>query len=360
MSGLSRRRFLEYGAVTGLSFALSACSKYPNCQVEWQPNVREPVFSGYQDYGTKDDAPGDLRVFYPTAAPLWSGAGAPILTGCGHYPLVAFAHGFCDEGGSHYLRWRRLPGGLARSGYIVVVPRLPATEIGIAPWEDPHPDLELLKQVLKWMRQGWESSPLLYYPKTTGIVGHSYGALLAFRLALEVPASAYASLSGVWAGWPASPPTPLKSLGIPKLFTWGTSFDEADATLEGEAAFLWKGVQPFKHSVRFEGSDHWGYLGKTKTTCMSDSGPCDILVEDLAADFVTTFMSKYTPADDSSYVKDLVPDTLVPPPIQPTKNGAPFLGGHLNGLSDFSSQKTCKVVETWVSASGPGGPVTLP
>ena len=193
-----------------------------------------------------------------------------------------------------------------------------------------------------------------------GSVGHSYGALLGFRLALEVPASAYVSLSGAWIEWPTSPPNPIKSLGIPKLFTWGTGFSDAiSSTLEGGAAFLWNSVQPFKHSVRFQKGGHWDYLAETKTACATDAAPCK-LVEELAADFVTTFMSKYMPPDDSSYVKQLIPDNLVPPEIAATQKQQFYLGGHLSGLSFLFQQSACKVVETWVSANGAGGPVTLP
>lgn len=340
----------------GLGWALAGCKTYPNCAVDWQPNVRQPVFYGHRDFGTKDGAPGDFRVFYPSAE--GSPPDAPILAGCGHYPVVVFAHGVCSEP-DHYKKWFRLPAGLARSGYVVVVPRLPAIAAGVYPWADPHPDLALLKDVLKWMHKGWESSPLLLSPVLTGIVGHSYGALLGLRLALEVPASAYVSLSGVWAEWPPLPPLPLKSLGVPKLFTWGQGFGDVFAMLEGGAAVLWNAAQPFKHSVRFPGAGHWDYLATTKTTCVSNAGPCN-LVESVAADFVTTFMSKYMPPDDSHYVTQLVPDNLVPPPLTVTKKQQPYAGAHLPGFSQLFSQNACTVVEAWVSTSGPGGPVTLP
>src|SRR5437016_797881 len=145
MSPLSRRRFLKRGAGAGLGFALSSCGPSWYCP----PSVRQPVLAGHQDFDKgMDGAPGDLRVFYPS----FGSGGAyefPILSECSSYPLVVFCHGNCTEP-DHYKKWFLLPAGLARSGYVVVVPRLPSTAGGLPPDTDPHPDLDLIKQVVNW------------------------------------------------------------------------------------------------------------------------------------------------------------------------------------------------------------------
>lgn len=48
---------------------------------------------------------------------------APPLTGCGRYPLIVCAHGQCADP-DHYRKWTHLPAQLARSGYVVAVPKL--------------------------------------------------------------------------------------------------------------------------------------------------------------------------------------------------------------------------------------------
>jgi hypothetical protein len=87
------------------------------CPIGWQPNALEPVFYGVRDYSAADGAPANLRVFFPSL----DGAAhaAPILDGCGRYPLVLFVHGDCHENNPnvyHYLQWFYPQAQLARSG----------------------------------------------------------------------------------------------------------------------------------------------------------------------------------------------------------------------------------------------------
>ena len=124
------------------------------CPISWQPSIMAPVFYGVRDYGADDGAPGSVRVFLPSL----DGAvfDAPILAGCGRYPLILFAHGQCSEPGvDHHQKWFELPAQLARSGYVVVVPALPRTAGGAYPW-DNDAELGLLLETVEWMRTGWD------------------------------------------------------------------------------------------------------------------------------------------------------------------------------------------------------------
>lgn len=125
------------------------------CPISWQPSVLAPVFYGIRDYGPPTvvarrsrntvgrrrpegvDAgpPTRTRVFFPSLdGAVWD---APILEGCGRYPLIVLAHGNCAEPtGDHYTRWYQMPVHLARSGYVVVVPELINTAGGMGPWDN--------------------------------------------------------------------------------------------------------------------------------------------------------------------------------------------------------------------------------
>jgi len=84
-----------------------------------------------------------------------------------------------------------------------------------------------LAQVTEWMRTGRKYHDLLQPPPATGLIAHSSGALHAGHLATRTPASAVASLSGVWQTWdPDFAPNPLLAGDVPRLLTWGTgAFD---------------------------------------------------------------------------------------------------------------------------------------
>jgi hypothetical protein len=85
---------------------------------------------------------------------------------------MLFLHGHCSET-EHYKKWYVLPAQLARAGYVVVVPELPATAGGTYPWKLTHPDVALINDVLNWIRSALEYSWVLMPAHFTGIVGHS-------------------------------------------------------------------------------------------------------------------------------------------------------------------------------------------
>ena len=81
------------------------------------------MFWGFQDLDVANGAPGPLRVFYPTYE--GSPQGAPILKLCViRYPVVLFLHGQppCPDP-NYFKRWQILGMVLARSGYVVVMPK---------------------------------------------------------------------------------------------------------------------------------------------------------------------------------------------------------------------------------------------
>ena len=113
------------------------------CSIGWQPSVFTPVFYGHRDYTVRlpfvpdvvatalarpspgAEVPGitaRLRAFYPSldGAPV----DAPLLSHCGRYPLVVFAHGHCGEP-DHFQKWFELAATLARCGNVVLYPSSP-------------------------------------------------------------------------------------------------------------------------------------------------------------------------------------------------------------------------------------------
>ena len=327
----------------------------PTCPIGWQPSLFAPVFYGARDYlpNGSDGPPTPCRVFFPSI----DGAvfDAPILEGCCRYPLIVFAHGNCAEpGGDHYQKWFQLPAVLARCGYVVVLPSLPLTAGGAYPW-DNDAELRLLEDVISWMRNGWEHRAVLLPAPATGIAGHSYGALLASRLALEAPISAYVSLSGVWSEWPATPPNRVRELAMPKLFTWGSGIGDVQAQFDAG----WSQLQRPRHKALFDDAGHWDYLSPGASVCEGARGSCP-LVSPLAADLVSIFFSKYLAPECWPGLEQAVADTLLPPRLNLTQEQQFFAGGHLMSFSLLGpSRPGCKVTLSWATSNEPGGSGTV-
>ena len=322
------------------------------CEIAWQPSTVAPVFYGVRDYGPKDDAPADCRVFFPSL----DGAvfDAPILAGCGRYPLIIFAHGNCSEpAADHYQKWFELPAQLARSGYVTAVPALRLTAGGQYPW-DNDAELQLLKDTIEWMRTGWVHADVLLPAPATGAIGHSYGALLAVRLAAETPISAYASLSGPWSEWPEIPPNPIRSLDGPKLLTWGSGF--GDTLSQFDAG--WAALSNPKHKVVLADAGHWDYLPAGRTSCEGQRGEC-APVWAIAADVASTFFGKYLPPEIWPDLDTRLPHSLLPPARNLTPDQQFFAGGHLASFDLISKRPECGVTLSWSRADSQGS-VTRP
>jgi hypothetical protein len=311
------------------------------CPIRWQPNALTPVFYGARSYGTAQGAPVALRVYFPSL----DGAveSAPVLSGCGRYPVVLFAHGDCHVDPNHFQKWIQLPAQLARSGYVVVVPQLPS--IASHPSTENHPALTAIADSLDWLRQSWEHRSVLMAAAATGVAGHSYGALLAARHARAHVVAGFAGLSGVWQDWPSGAP-PIVGLGGPKLLLWGGPEDLFTALSDAQ----WTGLSAPKHRAVFATGMHWDYLPASQTPCDLSRGPCG-LIKSAAADLVTMFFAKYLPPELSPDLPGLVPDNLVPPPLSLTPDQEFYAGGHLIGMRNMSGTPGCGVTLTVVTGN---------
>lgn len=314
----------------------------PDCPISWTPSALAPVFYGVRDYTDAHDAPGPCRVFFPSL----DGAvfDAPILEGCGRYPLILFAHGHCDEA-EHYKKWYELPAQLARSGYVVVVPEMPS--IAVHPSNEDHASLPRMSAIVEWMRAGWEHAGVLMPPPATGVVGHSFGALLGARFAAGNPVSAYASIAGVWEDWPGGP-LPITDVGIPMLLALGT-----DDWFTNISNTLWNSLSTPKHKAVYDLARHWDYLRPGTTSCENGRGPCT-LTGMLNADIVTMFFARYLPPEGLGGLPGQIPLSLIPPPLVLTTEQQFFAGGHLMGFTLLASREGCRVTLTWDTASGSG------
>lgn len=328
----------------------------PGESPQWQPSVLAPVFYGHTDHGTADGLPGPVRVFYPSVD--GSPQDAQMLTGVGRYPVVLFLHGQCAEP-DHYLKWDLVPMQLARSGYVVVVPKLSsAPPFGGA----AGADFAAATSALTWLRTQWEHRAHLMPLPMTGVVGHSWGALLggvvAEHLQSQGSISAYASLSGGWLEWPPNPPRPL-DLDFATLFAWGTGSSDLFSQLSGAAAGILAQPRGAVHHVVFRDGEHFDYFREGSTTCgRAFRGPCS-LMRPLAADFVTTFLSHYMPPQRWNALATLIPHSLVPPPLDLTPQQEFFAGGHLTGFAAIQTARTCSVTHGWHLPPFLGGSIVL-
>ena len=274
--------------------------------------------------------------------------------------LVVFLHGNCPNAAEHYKDWLLLPAQLARSGYIVVVPHLPLVSSGVIPTEEDNTDVSLVESILQWVRTEWGQQDQVAPPPATGLAGHSFGALLAGRLASRVPALAFVSLSGVWTSWDGLLPHPLSVLNLPALLMWGTPDDgqELHAVLNVNNAFLWNNIPPPKHRLVFANGHHWDYLPVDQIQCKQTPGDCR-LIKSLAADFIALFLARYMRPPASSNPPD-IPASLEKVEHALTQEQDFFAGAHLTGLSAIGADTECTLTHDWFTATGDSGSITLP
>lgn len=286
--------------------------------------------------GPADGAPVDLRIFFPSL----DGAveTAPLLEGCGRYPLVLFAHGHCQGDPDHYLRWFLIPAMLARSGCVVVVPRLAGNAGGSSPSVPEHPDEATLQQVLDWARTGWEHADVLLPPPATGVIGHSFGAMLGARFAVGREISAYAGLSGGWQDWFGTEPFPLPLLQVPTLLVWGNGFDNFSQLPDAQ----WQAMATPRHRIVFAKGEHWDYLGPVDVPCRPGPGVCPA-VAGATADLVTMFFGRYLPPELATNLSWQIPTSLEPPELNLTQEQEFFAGGYLGGFERLGSDPDCGV-----------------
>lgn len=307
-----------------------------SCPIGWQPQPLAPVFFGARSLGPADGAPVPLRIWFPSL----DGAveTAPLLEGCGRYPLVLFCHGHCTGDAEHYKTWFLIPALLARAGYVVVVPHLAGNAAGSSPSVSAHPDEATLEAVLDWARTGWVHADALMPPPATAVVGHSFGAMVGARFSVDRAVSAYAGLSGGWQDWFGDEPFPLPLLDLPTLLVWGEGFDlfspVPDAT--------WDAMHRPRHRVVFAEGEHWDYLGNNVSPpCRPGSGVCPHVAA-ATADLLAMFLGRYLPPECAD-TADRVPVSLQPPVLTLTTAQEFFAGGWLTGFNALPSNPSCGV-----------------
>jgi len=166
---LSRRQFLGCAAAASATL-LADCQNPgppgPDCDppnvsgVDWIPDVAHPVAWGEERLTTDDGAPRTLSVYYPSPRFI---PPRPMLRSClGRWPVVLFLHGQLPGGLSpaardgYHRAWWRAPVALARSGYVVVVPR----HSGLLPQREEAPAMvaEAMRDVERCARSGTRRS----------------------------------------------------------------------------------------------------------------------------------------------------------------------------------------------------------
>jgi pimeloyl-ACP methyl ester carboxylesterase len=343
---LSRRQYLRAmlaaGALSPALLSLAGCKTTgqvcpddPNesAGVDWTPDVLHPMFWGFQELDAPT-APGPMRIFYPT----YEGTpqNAPILKLCLlRYPVVLFMHGQPPCPDSFYFRrWQMLGMVLARSGYVVVMPKHSAS-IPVA----GSGDIGVGLAALDFVRNGWEHKNWVDSDATaTAVIGHSFGALIAARIRQARPTlGAYVGLSGVWTEVPDVVEL-VSSIQTPAFFSWATLAGPASESMDDGG--LWQHVPGPKWAASFPGQ-HFDYLQPYE--CQFQRGACD-LIPLVMAELVALFLTRQVPPKVSHAP---IPPSLIPPAVTLTTKQQFFAGGHLNGIQQIQSRRGCGIDLRW-------------
>lgn len=356
--GLARRRFLRCGL--GLSAAVGAVTLLPGCReliegvaescpddpdesggVDWNPDALRPVFWGYQEFGTDDGAPRDLRVYYPTYEGFTDGP--PILKLCiTRWPVVLFLHGepprevAVEE---YYRRWTVIGRTLARSGYVVVVP---SYDLGLGSAERVVPEA---LEVVDWVRNDWPDAEWVdQRAESTGVAGHSYGALRATLVAAAQPEFGALLTLGAPFGQPGGDEAreALASVSMASFIAWASNEGYEDL------GAMWEELAEPRYLVGYDG-EHFDYL-PDRSDIQEVRGPCSQIgpvIAELAALFLSRQVPVLTPSRE-------IPVDLRPPEIALTDSQRFFHGGHLHGLSQIEDDPDCRVDLRWQVADEAG------
>ena len=346
---MDRRRFLHRALAAGaMPFALTGCTELIDvlgqaCPedpadsggIDWTPDVMHPVFFGFKDYTTADGAPSTLRVLFPSHQTPFDGGARRILKTClDRWPTVLFLHGQppCIGDGSYYLRWRRIPEMLARSGYVVVVPQYGAALAG-----PDSPLIAFANALIDWTRTAWEHARWVdKRPGAVALVGHSFGALLGAQVARNRGnVGAFIGLSGAWDelhGVDNDIPALLAGINAPSLFMWGDGlfFEDMDSH------DLWKNIPNPTHAFEHPG-EHFDYL-PGGNQCGEPRGGC-LPVERVSAELTALFLQRHFPLVRSD---TQVPIALTPPPVLLTPKQQFYGGADFSGLAAMEGNTACK------------------
>jgi pimeloyl-ACP methyl ester carboxylesterase len=314
------------------------------CPIGWRPTVLTPVFWGRQVFEPDNCLPVRTHVYYPSI----DGAvqNAPLLNLCGRYPLILFLHGHCQQELDHIFRWERTLAQLARSGFVVAAPLL-----AIHNGPQQQEAFDQATRVLRWMRRHWTGRAVLLPPPETGICGHSFGAMMACRLAVAQPVRAFAGLSATWHEWSqlGPLPIPLFNLAVPSLHMWGTEPFPPDALADEDFAK----IPPPRHKVILEGAPHFVYLQGQQGGCSPERNGCHLLGA-VAGDLLAGFFARYLPPSERAEAGASIPLSLVPPDIDLTFEQQFFAGAHLMGLKGLPFSDGCRVVSAFATAGTSG------
>jgi pimeloyl-ACP methyl ester carboxylesterase len=322
--------------------------------VNWTPDVAHPVFWGFQDLTTADGPPRDVRIYYPTIEGFT--AGPPILKLCViRWPVVLFLHGQPPPGvptAGYHRAWWQIPAVLARSGYVVVVPnhdaQLPTDENAPAMVAAATADLNWVRT--QWADREWADKSA----GSTAVAGHSYGALLAARVAAANPDfGAFVSLSG-----PYEELNPLQVLSpiVPASFLMWAKLDGGSLGLTFEdldSGHVWDQLTQWKYGAVVQ-AEHFDYLAANQTGT-AERGPC-AQVGAVTADLLALFLSGYMPVPLS---RTTVPVGLTPPQVQLTPAQQFYAGAHLGGLDAFQHGTGCRLDLRWNVHGGVTGSLRL-
>jgi hypothetical protein len=353
----------------------------PSCSIPWQPNALAPIYFGYRDYhvrfqptleetlsrtaaGLSEELPSTpTRVFFPSRDPGIDSvpSEAAILPYCGHYPLIVFAHGECDTDVDQYKKWYVIPSLLARCGYVVAVPDLVRTGGGADP-DSGGGDLDLLHDLIGWMRTSWEYADTLMPPPATGLAAHSHGCGLIAHLASMFPneITAWAGLSGVSEeGY-----MPIAQYGFPKLFIWGSGNAEAAQTTFNPfpPSLGWDSIAAPKHSVVLRGVDHFDYIPPGHSTCGTVRGDCP-LTPVMAAELLMMFFGRYLRPENAPDLRGPIPSSLMPPKfasLHLTNLQVFYAGDFLTGFENLNTDSSCGARMAWDIGGGDNGTITVP
>ena len=361
----NRRNFLQAAlAVGALPAALSlagceslidvlgdACPEDPaeSGGVDWTPDVLHPVTVDAREITVADGAPQAMRIYYPSHA--FNDTHRILKLCLDRWPLVLFLHGLSPAppcpapSPPNYLRWRRIPAMLAKSGYVVAVPNYSAT----VPDADA-PLIQHMKDVIDWVRTDWEDARWVdKRPTSVAVAGHSFGALLAARIAQKFPGmGACISLGGSFNQLDEDAHSVLQSLALPSFFMWSTN--PALAAFENlDDDGFWDDVPGPKHAAVHSGG-HFDYL-PAAMTCSDKRGECTPL-EPVAAELIALFLARHMPLARST---SNIPINLVPPVVPLTPKQQFYGGGQFPGLEAMKSDKACKgITLRWVEGAEEG------
>jgi pimeloyl-ACP methyl ester carboxylesterase len=342
-SGAAAATFANSGFARDIFVVGDGCPKDPAEQggIDWVPDVMHPVAAGFQDYGVAQRAPGNVRVWYPSYElpidrPERPAAGGPILKGClARFPIVLLTHGLAPcgfTGQEYYKRWDTFPADLARSGYVVLAPQI----IAVNPFEDST--ASAMAPFIDWARTGWEHAQWTdKRPESTAVVGHSFGAMVAVRIALTRPTiGACVLLSGVWEQFDEHVEM-LKAINRPTLFTYvpGASFEDMNSHQ------LWNSLPYTKYAAEFPG-EHFDYIDQTPAEC-DPRGGCR-LIQPAIADLAALFLGRFVPP---AHTATSIPASLEPPPSPLSAKQQPYGAFRLRGLERIETLGGCSLDLKW-------------